>query len=79
MAEGASRLIGEPPRNAKVRARSTASPTLPGDEFGGYTVIGKVTSGLDQLVSGVTSAGESSGTGDGPPVVPTTITSVTVQ
>ena len=53
--------------------------TLPGDEFGGYTVIGKVTSGLDQLVSGVTSAGESSGTGDGPPVVPTTITSVTVQ
>ena len=53
--------------------------TLPGDEFGGYTVIGKITSGLDQLIAGVASGGESSGTGDGAPVIPTTIDTVTVQ
>jgi len=30
---------------------------LPGDEFGGYSVLGKITSGLDQLVAGVVSGG----------------------
>jgi peptidyl-prolyl cis-trans isomerase B (cyclophilin B) len=53
--------------------------TLPGDQFGGYTVLGKVTSGLDQLVSGVVSGGIVDNAGDGPPVIPTTIDSVTVQ
>ena len=52
---------------------------LPGDEFGGYTVIGKVTSGLDQLKAGVTSGGVADGSGDGLPVVTTIIDSVTVQ
>jgi peptidyl-prolyl cis-trans isomerase B (cyclophilin B) len=47
---------------------------------GGYTIFGRVTSGLDTLVSGIADAGISpEGSEDGAPVVPTTITSVTVQ
>ena len=53
--------------------------TLPGDEFGGYTVLGKITGGLDQLVANVVSGGIVDNAGDGAPVVPTTIDSVTVQ
>jgi peptidyl-prolyl cis-trans isomerase B (cyclophilin B) len=56
--------------------------TLPGDEFGGYTVIGKITSGLDQLISGVVSGGftpAAEGGSEGTPVIPTFIDSVTVQ
>ncbi len=53
--------------------------TLPGDEFGGYTVLGKVTSGLDELVAGVVAGGIADGASDGAPVTPTTIGSVTVQ
>lgn len=47
---------------------------------GGYTIFGRVTSGLDALVSSVTEAGISpEGASDGAPVVPTSITSVSVQ
>lgn len=53
--------------------------TIPSDDAGGYTVLGTVTSGLDDLVSGVVDAGTSNGESDGPPAVPATITSVTVQ
>lgn len=54
--------------------------TIPaGDDGSGYTVIGTVTSGLDQLVSQITAAGVADGSADGAPVVPTTITSFTVQ
>ncbi|WP_307807497.1 peptidylprolyl isomerase [Naasia sp. SYSU D00948] len=53
--------------------------TIPADEAGGYTVLGQVTSGLDQLKAAVTDAGTADGSPDGPPAVPTTITSVTVQ
>jgi len=58
--------------------------TLPGDT-GGYTVIGKVTSGLDALRAGVIDAGTSDGDGDGvadsdgAPLVPTTITAFTIE
>jgi peptidyl-prolyl cis-trans isomerase B (cyclophilin B) len=54
---------------------------LPTDAAGGYTVIGKVTTGLDQLVTGVVSKGFTPGssTSEGAPVVPTTITRVTVE
>lgn len=56
--------------------------TLPADTAGGYTVIGTVTAGIDQLVSDIAAkgvaAGGSSAT-DGPPVVATTITKVTIQ
>jgi peptidyl-prolyl cis-trans isomerase B (cyclophilin B) len=54
--------------------------TIPnGQDGSGYTVIGTVTSGLDQLVSQVTDAGVADGSGDGAPVVPVTITGLTVQ
>ncbi len=52
--------------------------TLPGDT-GGYSVIGQVTSGLDELRAGVTDAGIAGGGTDGAPAVPTTITAFAVQ
>jgi peptidyl-prolyl cis-trans isomerase B (cyclophilin B) len=52
---------------------------LPGDTYGGYTVVGKITSGLDQLVTGVVSGGIVGGAEDGAPVIATKIDSVTVQ
>jgi len=61
----------------------TADTTLPADAAGGYTVVGTVTNGLDQLIADITSAGidpESAGTdGTGSPAVPTTITRLTLQ
>jgi peptidyl-prolyl cis-trans isomerase B (cyclophilin B) len=53
--------------------------TIPSDDAGGYTVLGKVTSGLDQLKAAVTDAGVEGGASDGKPVVPTTITSATIK
>ncbi len=55
--------------------------TLPTDSAGGYTVVGRVTSGLDQLIATVVAGGIVPGTSetDGSPVVPTTITSLTLQ
>ena len=53
--------------------------TLPADAAGGYSVIGTVTSGLDQLVSGIASAGIKDGSADGAPAIPTAITSLTIQ
>lgn len=61
--------------------------TIPNDSVGGYTVIGKVTSGLDQLISSVTSLGtaadpaDPSGVppADGAPAVPVAIEAVSVQ
>ncbi|MGI9825274.1 peptidylprolyl isomerase [Agromyces sp. Marseille-Q5079] len=54
--------------------------TLPSEEgVGGYSVIGRVTSGLDQLQAGVIDAGVVDGGTDGSPVVPVTITSIDVQ
>lgn len=49
------------------------------DEAGGYTVVGRVTSGLDQLKSGVTDAGTADGGTDGAPAVPVAITGFTIQ
>jgi peptidyl-prolyl cis-trans isomerase B (cyclophilin B) len=53
--------------------------TIPAGEAGGYTVIGRVTSGLEDLKSGIVDAGIVDGATDGAPVVPTTITAFTVQ
>ena len=53
--------------------------TLPDDSAGGYTVFGTVTSGLDQLIAQITSAGVAGGATDGAPVVPTSITALTIQ
>ena len=52
--------------------------TLPPDESGGYTVIGHVTSGLDQLKTGITDAGTADGGTDGAPAVPVTISGFTI-
>lgn len=55
------------------------SATIPDDSAGGYTIIGKVTSGLANLKAKITSAGTANGSTDGPPKVPTTITSLTIN
>ncbi len=51
---------------------------------GGYTIFGSVTSGLDDFVSSIASAGvapaaDGSASMDGAPVVPTTITGITLE
>lgn len=55
--------------------------TLPRDLAGGYTVFGRVTSGLDEFVEKIASEGVAAEDedGDGLPLVDTIITSVTVQ
>ncbi|MFB2556011.1 peptidylprolyl isomerase [Herbiconiux liangxiaofengii] len=53
--------------------------TIPSDAAGGYTVLGTITSGLDQLQSTVISAGTADGSQDGKPASPAVITGVTVQ
>jgi peptidyl-prolyl cis-trans isomerase B (cyclophilin B) len=52
---------------------------IPSDDAGGYTVIGSVTSGLDQLKAQVTDKGVEGGKTDGAPAVKTTIDSFTLQ
>jgi len=52
---------------------------LPADTAGGYTVFGTVTSGLDQLKAQITDAGVADGAADGAPVVPTSITALTIE
>lgn len=53
--------------------------TIGSDTAGGYTVIGKITSGLDTLNSEVTSKGVSGGGTDGKPAVATKIDSFTLK
>lgn len=56
--------------------------TLPTDSAGGYTVVGMVTSGLDQLKSQIVSGGitpGANGPDDGSPTIPTSITTFTLQ
>lgn len=62
----------------------TDSTTLGTDTAGGYTIVGKVTSGLDQLIAQITAAGIDPATLDangssGAPLVPATITSLTLE
>lgn len=57
--------------------------TLPADTAGGYTVVGKVTSGLADLEKNITDKGidtaNASTDGSGPPAVATKITAVTIK
>jgi peptidyl-prolyl cis-trans isomerase B (cyclophilin B) len=46
---------------------------------GGYSVIGSVTSGLDAFITQIADKGVTGGSTDGPPVVATKITQLTVQ
>jgi peptidyl-prolyl cis-trans isomerase B (cyclophilin B) len=55
---------------------------LPDDSVGGYTIIGHVTSGLDQLITGIAGGGITDtgrGPQDGAPTIPVTITGLTIQ
>ena len=52
--------------------------TLPPDG-GGYTVFGRITSGLDTLTSSVLSPGVAGGGQDGPPATPTVISAMTLK
>jgi peptidyl-prolyl cis-trans isomerase B (cyclophilin B) len=52
---------------------------IPSDAAGGYTIIGRVTSGLEQLNEEVISQGTIDGSTDGQPAIPVTITSFSVQ
>jgi peptidyl-prolyl cis-trans isomerase B (cyclophilin B) len=53
--------------------------TIPSDAAGGYTVLGTVTSGLDELKTAVIDKGIEGGATDGPPAVPVAITGVSVE
>ncbi|GAA1506052.1 peptidyl-prolyl cis-trans isomerase B (cyclophilin B) [Agromyces terreus] len=54
--------------------------TLPSEDgVGGYSVIGRVTSGLEELQAGVVEAGVVDGGTDGTPAVPVAITSFSVE
>ena len=53
--------------------------TIPADAAGGYTVIGHVTSGLDQVKAQITDAGVADGSTDGAPKVATLISAFSVQ
>lgn len=56
----------------------TSESTIPSDAAGGYTVVGKVTSGLGELIANVTIAGTANGSPDGPPTTPVVIDSFTI-
>lgn len=53
--------------------------SIPSDAAGGYTVFGRITSGLDELVDLVVSAGVEGGATDGRPAAPALVTSVVVE
>jgi peptidyl-prolyl cis-trans isomerase B (cyclophilin B) len=55
-----------------------ADTTIPADQAGGYTVFGRVTSGLD-VVTAVADAGVQGGEPDGPPATGVTIQGVETQ
>lgn len=61
----------------------TDTTTLGADSAGGYTIVGHVTSGIESLIQEVTSHGidpDNPGQdGTGAPLIPTTITRVTLQ
>ncbi len=53
--------------------------TIPADDAGGYTVLGTVTSGLDELKAQVTDQGVADDASDGAPAIPVSITSIVVE
>ena len=52
---------------------------IPSDQAGGYTVFGRVTSGLDELVTGVVEQGVVDDAGDGQPVADARISRITIR
>ncbi len=57
----------------------TADSQIPADSAGGYTIVGQVTSGLQDLIDQVTNAGPGDGSEDGAPAAPVQITAFTIQ
>jgi peptidyl-prolyl cis-trans isomerase B (cyclophilin B) len=55
-----------------------ADSTIPSDSAGGYTVFGRVTSGLDG-VKAIAEKGTVDGTGDGAPLEPVVMTGISVE
>jgi peptidyl-prolyl cis-trans isomerase B (cyclophilin B) len=72
---------GESPDSQSTQFFVTYGDTSLDASTGGYTVVGHVTSGLDQLTANITDAGLTPGNSetDGAPVVPTTITSASLE
>lgn len=76
---------GAAPFSQSTQFFITYADTTLDSSTGGYTVFGKVTSGLSSFVSAIADAGVAPVSGstttpsDGSPVVPTTITKVTVR
>ncbi|MGV8876659.1 MAG: peptidylprolyl isomerase [Rhodoglobus sp.] len=52
---------------------------IPDDTAGGYSIVGKVTSGLDALRSEIIAGGITANAEDGAPVIATSITGFTIQ
>jgi peptidyl-prolyl cis-trans isomerase B (cyclophilin B) len=55
-----------------------SSSTIPSDNVGGYTVFGRLTDGLQGVLS-VAAQGVAGGASDGKPVSPAVLTSLTVK
>jgi peptidyl-prolyl cis-trans isomerase B (cyclophilin B) len=75
-----ARLGGEPNSIGSqffIVYKETVLPAEPG--IGGYSVIGRITSGLPELEAAVISGGVADGTGDGKPAIETVIGSFTLQ
>jgi peptidyl-prolyl cis-trans isomerase B (cyclophilin B) len=53
--------------------------TINNDAAGGYTVIGRVTSGLDKFITDIASAGVAGDSHDGAPAIATSITGVAIH
>jgi peptidyl-prolyl cis-trans isomerase B (cyclophilin B) len=52
--------------------------TIPSDSAGGYTVLGRITGGLD-AVKAIAAKGTANGTGDGAPAEPVVMTGISVE
>lgn len=74
-----ARAGGDAYSNGRQFFITLSDTTLPSDEAGGYTVMGSVTSGLDGLIGGIADGGIVDDAADGAPVVPTTITALTLE
>lgn len=76
-----ARASGNPNSNGRQFFIVYDDTMIPSDAAGGYTVFGRVTEGLDRLRSEITDSGVVPGSApnDGAPVVPTTITRVTID
>ncbi|WP_423924160.1 peptidylprolyl isomerase [Frigoribacterium sp. 2-23] len=72
---------GQDPNSQSTQFFITYGDTYLDASTGGYTVVGTVTSGLDQLTANITDKGLTPGNSetDGAPVVPTTITGARIQ